>query len=219
MYESGNPEISVYDTDYPEANVYETDNLGAIDENQNEVEIIETFDSDNEQTESRWNGFVDSQSSENTDYLNQPFPARLENRHKLIQSCKNVKRHSDIGPGLSSKFGVDSLQSTECQRVSLKPDFLKKCEANRMNRSDTQAFRDSNASQYASMVNENKENIWFAEKEVTKLCPLSENRSSYWENRRTPQKLPKYLEGQKPEHKVGDCWVEKGQNHKFGQVC
>ena len=60
---------------------FESDNrLINVDED-NDVEIIEAFDSNGEQNGSRWTGYVDSQSSTDTDYLNQPVSSKIEKRN------------------------------------------------------------------------------------------------------------------------------------------
>ena len=65
---------------------HDNDNGNDIEINDNDIEMIDNYESDDEHAASRWTNFANSQSSEDTDYLNQPFPDKLQGRSKLRHS-------------------------------------------------------------------------------------------------------------------------------------
>ena len=149
--------------------IYETDNVFVNADVDSDMEMIEIFDSDNEQNDSRWTGFVDSQSSEGTDYLNRPFPSKVEKRNSLTRNYENVIGQSEVNQALPSKFISD-------RKVAFN------------NRNRLQAQRNCSTLPNRNVRNDNKENtIWYAErvqKETSNPVLSNADRSNYKEHDR-----------------------------------
>lgn len=212
--------------------MYDQTNDTVNDEGDIGFELIENYESDEDQAGSRWNDFMASQSSEGTDYLNQPFPAKLERGTGLNQSFQEVGKQVNLGGGPKLdqhqrkgvvkptsylRFNNIESQNWAHTRVSLKPSFLTKHE-NGVQREAQNIGGDFGSALPCSFARkDNKENFHLrADKRVPKKS-ASEVKSNYWEDtviKRPPQSnLAKTLRDKLEAKADGEK-----QTHKFGQV-
>ena len=200
------------------------------DDNLNDLDLIDNYESDEEQTASRWTNFANSQSSEDTDYLNQPFPDKLQSR----SMSRSTNRCQEMGseavsrnePDLNKNFkgilkqplpsvnvqnssdkqnGRNSLNSVT-ERISMKPGFLN-------NKNGDEAMRRNNIPEnfrglgMLQSKRARKENMdWNSGKAGVKRC-LEGVKQNHWEDVKTAQ-----LAG------LDETGNEQQQSRKFGQV-
>ena len=202
------------------------------DDNLNDLELdlIDNYESDEEQKASRWTNFANSQSSEDTDYLNQPFPDKLQKRSmsRSTNICQEIgnKAVARNGPDLNKNFrgilkqplpSVNSQNSTDKQngrnslnsvteRISMKPGFLnnKNGDGTMRRNNIPENFRGLGMLQSKSAKKKNMD--WNSGKAGVKRC-LEGVKQNHWEDVKTAQLTGLDVTGN-----------EQQQSRKFGQV-
>ena len=146
VYDDNN-KTELQDNEICDNDNYSEINDNGISDNCNgyDKELIDNYESDEEQTASRWTNFANSQSSEDTDYLNQPFPDKLESRSKSRHNVQESEGETQPrnGPQFNKNKGIlkqplpsmnapNSINGQSCrntlnsvtERISMKPSFL-----------------------------------------------------------------------------------------------
>ena len=202
--------------------------------NGNDKELIDNYESDEEQTASRWTNFANSQSSEDTDYLNQPFPDKLESRSKSRHNLQNNEGESEPrnGPKFNKNFkGIlkqalpsmnakNSMNQQSCrntlnsvtERISMKPSFLN-------NRNGDEAMKRNNFPDnfrglgMLQSKRANKENMDWSNDKGGGRRGLKDMKPNQWENVKNMQ-----LAGLNVTGKDEGIKNDQQQKRKFGQV-
>ena len=211
---------------------FEGDNMLISADEDNDIGIIEAFDSDGEQNGSRWTGYVDSQSSTDTDYLNQQVSSKIEKRnfgHIYGQSsesrniCVDGQNLQDLNHGKASfnlhfqnqKIGSDPV----AHRMAKNHSIFGHPECSSFKRNVPETNHNPSSKLQRRQVMENKENVlgWYTGRRQPSGIPLSSNASQntsgqgcddMWGQRHSPYQVTDPLL----------CDGNKGQNHKLGQV-
>ena len=197
----------------------------------NDIGIIEAFDSDGEQNGSRWTGYVDSQSSTDTDYLNQQVSSKIEKRnfgHIYGQSsesrniCVSGQNPQDLKHGKASfnqhiqnqKIGSDPVALNMAKNHSIfgHPEY------NSFKGNMPETNYNTSSKLQRRQIMENKENAigWYTGRKQQSGIPSSSNAICNTNCQSCDGNIWGTRSIQATEPPAGDG--DKGQNHKLGQV-